>query len=77
MTHPTDAMVEAVARAMEPMAWAAVGMADTLAHSHRRRASLRYAQAAIAAYEAKLLESGMVITTVEAALNVPVNNGHP
>jgi len=58
---PTDAMVEQVARALAPLAWAALGLADTLAHQNRRKASLNHARAAIAAYEAALSEAGLVV----------------
>lgn len=42
-------MVERVARALAPLSWAALGLADTLAHKNRRTASLRHARAAIEA----------------------------
>jgi len=42
-------MVERVARALAPVAWAALGTGDTLANQSRRTASLRHARAAIAA----------------------------
>ena len=42
-------MVERVARALAPLAWAALGTGDTLAHENRRKASLRHAKAAIEA----------------------------
>jgi len=65
MTHPTDAMVEQVARALAPLAWAALGLADTLVHQNRRKASLNHARAAIAAYEAALKEAGLVVVPRE------------
>jgi hypothetical protein len=45
----SDSMIERVARALAPLAWAALGLADTLAHKNRRAASLRHARAAIEA----------------------------
>lgn len=42
-------MVEKVARVLEPQAWAALGVGDTLAYKNRRTSSLRKARAAIAA----------------------------
>jgi hypothetical protein len=45
----TISLDEHVARAIAPLAWAALGLADTLAQENRRTASLRHARAAIAA----------------------------
>lgn len=42
-------MVERVARALEPLSWAALGSGDTLVHKTRRTSSLRKARAAIEA----------------------------
>ena len=42
-------MVERVARVLEPQAWAALGLCDTLAYKNRRTSSLRKARAAIEA----------------------------
>lgn len=50
MTIPmTDDIVERVARVLEPQAWAALGLCDTLAYKNRRTSSLRKARAAIEA----------------------------
>lgn len=40
-------MVERVARVLEPQAWAALGIGDTLAYKNRRTSSLRKARAVI------------------------------
>ena len=40
---------ERVARVLEPQAWLALGLCDTLAYKNRRTSSLRKAQAALAA----------------------------
>lgn len=42
-------VLERVARALEPQAWAALGTGDTLAYKNRRVSSLRKARAAIEA----------------------------
>jgi hypothetical protein len=42
-------MVERVARILEPQAWAALGLCDTIAYQNRRTSSLRKARAAIQA----------------------------
>lgn len=44
-------MIERVARALAPLAWAALGTGDTLAHANRRKASGRHARAAILAMQ--------------------------
>lgn len=49
-------LLEAVARSIAPLSWAALGLADTLAHKNRRTASLRQARAALLAACAKLKE---------------------
>lgn len=41
--------LEAIARVLEPQAWAALGHADTLAYKNRRTSSLRKARAALMA----------------------------
>lgn len=41
----TMSMVERVARILEPQAWAASGLNDTLAYANRRTSSLRKARA--------------------------------
>lgn len=41
--------IEEVARIIEPQAWAALGIGDTLAYKNRRKSSLRKALAAIRA----------------------------
>lgn len=41
--------LEEVARALAPIAWAALGASDTLAHKNRRTASLKHAKAAMTA----------------------------
>lgn len=41
--------VEQVARILEPQAWRALGLCDTLAYKNRRTSSLRKARAAIEA----------------------------
>ena len=46
---PTDEQVEAAARIIEPQAWRALGMCDTLAYENRRKSSLRKARAALSA----------------------------
>lgn len=46
MTIPS--MRERIARAIAPTAWAALGLADTLAQQNRRTASLRHADAVLA-----------------------------
>ncbi len=43
----SESMVERVARILEPQAWRALGLADTLAYANRRTSSLRKARAAI------------------------------
>lgn len=48
MTIPNE-MVERGARAIAPLAWAALGTGDTLAQANRRKASLRHARAALEA----------------------------
>ena len=48
-SEPTE--VEAVARALEPLAWRALGLCDTLAHKKRRGSSLRKAGDAIVALD--------------------------
>lgn len=45
----SESMVERVARILEPQAWRALGLADTLAYANRRTSSLRKARAAIEA----------------------------
>lgn len=40
-------MIERVGRILEPQAWAALGIGDTLAYKSRRTSSLRKARAAI------------------------------
>lgn len=45
----TESMVERVARIIEPQAWTALGLCDTLAYKARRTSSLRKARAIIAA----------------------------
>lgn len=47
MTEQT--LIERVARALAPMAWAALGSGDTFAQKARRTASMRHARAAIEA----------------------------
>jgi hypothetical protein len=42
-------VVERVARALAPLAWAALGTGDTLQQKNRRTASIRHARAAIEA----------------------------
>lgn len=42
-------MIERVARALAPLAWATLGLSDTLANQATRTASLRRARAAIKA----------------------------
>lgn len=42
-------MIERVARTLEPQAWRALGIGDTLAYKNRRTSSLRKARAAIEA----------------------------
>jgi hypothetical protein len=42
-------MIEKVAKVLEPQAWAALGIGDTLAYKSRRTSSLRKARAAIEA----------------------------
>lgn len=43
---------ETIARAVAPVAWAALGLADTLAQKNRRTASLRHADAVLRALDA-------------------------
>lgn len=43
---------ETIARALAPIAWAALGLADTLAQKNRRTASLRHADAVLRALDA-------------------------
>lgn len=45
----TTSMIERVARILEPQAWRALGLSDTLAYKNRRTSSLRKARAAIEA----------------------------
>lgn len=45
----TEEVVEAAARALAPIAWAALGTGDTLAQKNRRTASVRHARAALTA----------------------------
>ncbi len=40
-------MIERIARKLEPQAWAALGIKDTLAYKNRRKSSLRKAKLAI------------------------------
>ena len=47
---------EAVARVLEPQAWAALGLRDTLAYKNRRTSSMRKARAAIAAVREAMAE---------------------
>jgi cobalamin biosynthesis protein CbiD len=54
-------MIENVARALAPIAWAALGTGDTLAQVSRRTASLRHARAAI---EAQRNSAGDVVAAV-------------
>jgi len=49
---PSDEIIETMARAFAPLAWAALGTGDTLAHLNRRKASMRHARAALSAAEA-------------------------
>lgn len=42
-----EELVEAAARAIAPIAWAALGTGDTLAQLNRRKASLRHAEMAL------------------------------
>lgn len=60
-------MVERVARQLEPQAWAALGIGDTLAYSNRRTSSLRKARKAIGAMreptKLMLMASGIHGTT--------------
>lgn len=68
MTNPTS-MVEKVARALAPLSWAALGLADTLAHKNRRTASIRHARAAILALREtnkRVLEDGFNAAFVES-----------
>jgi len=56
-------IVERVARALAPVAWAALGTGDTLANQSRRTASLRHARAAIAAMrepDSRMIEAGWI-----------------
>lgn len=43
-----ERMVERVARVLEPQAWRALGIGDTIAYQSRRTSSLRKARSAIA-----------------------------
>lgn len=42
-------IIERVARVLEPQAWAALGLCDTLAYKNRRTSSLRKAKASLEA----------------------------
>lgn len=51
--HPPadEAVIERVARILEPQAWTAIGTGDTLAYRNRRTSSLRKAKAALNAIQ--------------------------
>jgi len=53
---------ETIARALAPVAWAALGLADTLAQKNRRTASLRHADAVLRALDA----AGLAVVPKEA-----------
>lgn len=54
---------ETIARAVAPVAWAALGLADTLAQKNRRTASLRHADAVLRALD----EARLVVVPKERA----------
>lgn len=54
---------ETIARALAPVAWAALGLADTLAQKNRRTASLRHADAVLRALDA----AGLVVVPTDPA----------
>ena len=57
-THKDTAMLEQLARTLEPRAWAALDFGDTLAFKNRRTSSLRKARAIL--NELKHPSEGMV-----------------
>jgi hypothetical protein len=59
-------LVEAIAREIAPLAWAALGMADTLAQKNRRTASLKHAAAALSAIE----REGWKVVPVEPTMDM-------
>jgi hypothetical protein len=65
--------IERVARVLEPQAWAALGIGDTLAYANRRKSSLRKARLAIEAMREPTPEM------IAAALPCKANEdyGHP
>lgn len=64
MADETESMVERVARILEPQAWAALGVGDSLAYKHRRTSSLRKARKAI---EAMRIPTMQMISAVDKA----------
>ncbi len=69
--------IEAVARALAPMAWAALGTGDTLAQKNRRQASLRHASAAILAFTAALREPSEGIVRAAESRQASVHESLP
>jgi len=66
MTRPSESLREIIAQKLEPQAWRALGLCDTLAYKNRRTSSLRKADAALAAIEA----SGFVIVPLEPTIKM-------
>lgn len=68
-------VVERVARALAPAAWAALGTADTLAQKNRRQASLRHAKKAIAAMD-RLSPEMLLVGARYAGFHTAAQGGH-
>ena len=66
---PASDTPEHLARDLEPLAWAALGLADTVAHAKRREASLRTAERLVAAGWSKRTPGGEAGLTEPALMN--------
>lgn len=70
-------LLEQIARVLEPQAWAALGMCDTLAYKNRRESSLRKADRVIAATQAAPIADAEVEAVARAIYLTPDYTGSP